>query len=131
MEIRCHRSISDLGIETWQSLEASSNPFVAGDWLNALETTECVGQASGWVPLHIGLWDGKDLLAAAPTYAKGHSMGEFVYDWSWAAFSERMGRPYYPKLVVASPFSPATGERLLLSGPEHMTPLLHGLRKAG
>ena len=111
-------------------MASEANPFVAGDWLSALERTECVHRDSGWIPLHVGLWSGERLVGAAPTYAKTHSMGEFVYDWAWASFSERMGRPYYPKLVVGSPFSPVTGERLMVAQPggrEHLVNALLAL----
>jgi predicted N-acyltransferase len=49
-----------------------------------------------------------------PLYLKGDSHGEFVFDWSWADAYERAGLDYYPKLVSAIPFTPATGSRLLV-----------------
>jgi predicted N-acyltransferase len=45
---------------------------------------------------------------------KYDSRGEFVFDWGWADAYERSGRRYYPKLVAAVPFTPATGSRLLV-----------------
>jgi predicted N-acyltransferase len=42
---------------------------------------------------------------------KYDSRGEFVFDWGWADAYERSGRRYYPKLVAAVPFTPATGTR--------------------
>jgi predicted N-acyltransferase len=48
-----------------------------------------------------------------PAYLKTNSFGEFIFDWSWAAAYERAGMDYYPKLVCAVPFTPATGPRLL------------------
>ena len=49
-----------------------------------------------------------------PLFIKYDSHGEFVFDWGWADAYERGGRNYYPKLVAAIPFTPATGQRLLL-----------------
>ena len=49
-----------------------------------------------------------------PLYEKSHSWGEFVFDWSWARAYDQAGFDYYPKLVSALPFTPATGRRLLL-----------------
>jgi predicted N-acyltransferase len=46
---------------------------------------------------------------------KGNSEGEFVFDWSWADLAHRLGLAYYPKLVVSAPFTPATGDRLLVA----------------
>ena len=47
-----------------------------------------------------------------PLYLKSHSYGEYVFDWSWADAWQRSGLEYYPKLVSAIPFTPATGPRL-------------------
>ncbi|HEY6728085.1 MAG TPA: GNAT family N-acetyltransferase [Polyangiaceae bacterium] len=116
IELRTHASIRELE-QHWSSLVTQETPpFLSYAWLRALETTGCVGAECGWLPLFLSWWRGPDLLAAAPAYVKGHSMGEFVFDQSWADFSERrLGVPYYPKLVVAVPFTPATGPRLLVS----------------
>ncbi len=47
-----------------------------------------------------------------PLYLKSHSYGEYVFDWSWADAWRQSGLAYYPKLVTAIPFTPATGPRL-------------------
>ena len=57
---------------------------------------------------------GQRMRAAMPLYEKSHSWGEFVFDWSWARAYDQAGFDYYPKLVSALPFTPATGRRLLL-----------------
>lgn len=72
-----------------------------------------MGERAGWLPRHLVLHDGKTLVGAAPAYVKTNSEGEFVFDWSWADLANRMGVEYYPKLVVAVPFTPATGHRVL------------------
>lgn len=46
-----------------------------------------------------------------PLFIKSHSYGEYVFDWSWAEAYQRHGMNYYPKLVNACPFTPATGPR--------------------
>jgi predicted N-acyltransferase len=58
--------------------------------------------------------DGGQLVGAVPLYLKTNSHGEFIFDWGWADASQRSGIPYYPKLVAAIPFTPATGRRLLV-----------------
>ena len=70
---------------------------------------------TGWVPAHLSIWRADKLVAVAPSYLKGHSEGEFVFDWSWADFAHRAGIRYYPKVVVAVPFTPATGDRVLVA----------------
>jgi uncharacterized protein len=96
--------------------EDPHNPFVSYAFLSALEDSGCVGRKTGWAPLHILVEDeaGK-LVGAAPCYLKSNSMGEYVFDHSWADAYERAGGRYYPKLQVAVPFTPATGPRLLVS----------------
>jgi uncharacterized protein len=91
-----------------------SSPFVEHAWLACLEESGCVGaERSGWLPRPLVLYDGKKLVAAAPAYVKTNSEGEFVFDWSWADLANRMGVDYYPKLILAVPFTPATGHRVL------------------
>ena len=51
--------------------------------------------------------------AAAALYLKDHSYGEYVFDWAWADAYQRHGLRYYPKLLVAVPFTPVPGPRLL------------------
>ena len=68
---------------------------------------------SGWIPHHLTLWEGSRLIAACPLYVKDHSQGEFVFDQGWASAAHRAGIPYYPKLLVAVPFTPVTGRRVL------------------
>jgi predicted N-acyltransferase len=46
-------------------------------------------------------------------YLKNHSYGEYVFDWSWAEAYQNHGLDYYPKLLAAIPFTPATGQRLV------------------
>ena len=116
IELKTHASIRELE-QHWPSLVTDETPpFLSYTWLRALETTGCVCAERGWLPLFLSWWRGPRLLAAAPAYVKGHSMGEFVFDQSWADFAERrLGVPYYPKLAVTVPFTPATGPRLLVS----------------
>lgn len=116
-ELRTHRSIAEIGEAEWNSLLGDSGaPSLRYEFLEALETTQCVCADEGWLPSHLTLRQGDRVLAAAPAYLKGHSSGEFVFDHSWANFSHhQLGQPYYPKLVIAVPFTPATGPRVLLA----------------
>jgi len=80
-----------------------------------MERHGCVGEHYGWVPHHLALWQGQQLVGAVPLYVKTNSYGEFVFDWSWADAYARRGLRYYPKLVSAIPYTPATGSRLLVA----------------
>jgi len=84
---------------------------------------------TGWEPRPILVFDGEELIAAAPGWKKAHSMGEFVYDHGWAQGAEQAGFPYYPKFVIGIPFSPVTGIRLL-GDPSRHPELLSGIQNA-
>lgn len=107
--------IDDIPAAQWNALALAGNPFVRHEFLLALERTGCVGAAAGWAPNHLIVEDGGRLLGALPLYRKSHSWGEFVFDWSWARAYDQAGMRYYPKLVSMSPFTPATGPRLLIA----------------
>ncbi len=92
------------------------NPFIAHEFLTALEVSGSVGGRSGWQSAHLLVEDDSNtLLATAPCYLKSHSQGEYVFDHAWADAYERAGGRYYPKLQVAAPFTPVTGPRLLVA----------------
>jgi predicted N-acyltransferase len=109
------------------------NPFITHAFLHALEGSGSVGGRSGWGPAHITVEDGRGrMVAAAPCYLKSHSQGEYVFDHAWADAYERAGGRYYPKLLVAVPFTPVTGRRLLVAAnaPEGAREaLIGGLRE--
>jgi uncharacterized protein len=106
-------SFSHIPPAAWDALVADGSPFLEWGWLASLEQSDCVSPQTGWQPQHLTLWDGRDLVGACPLYMKGHSQGEFVFDYAWAEAARRCGLPYYPKLLVGVPFTPATGARFL------------------
>jgi predicted N-acyltransferase len=121
-QLKVHRSISEIPEAAWDALvDAEAAPFLEWAWLAALESSGSVAPQAGWRPRHLALWCGNRLLAAAPAYLKTDSHGEFVFDWSWATAAERVGIRYYPKLVIASPLTPATGRRFLVAPGEDRT----------
>ncbi len=139
--IQCVSQIAILGPPLWNALMASANrqdqngpanPFCRYEYLHALELSGCVGEQTGWRPMHLVVSeagqigennqasaqggdrqiDPNKVLAVMPLYLKGHSYGEYVFDWAWAQAYERHGLEYYPKLVNAIPFTPVTGSRI-------------------
>ena len=114
MRATVHCSIEDIDSREWNALDGAGCPFLRHEFLAALEHTGCVGRHTGWEPSFVTLSDDLGLAAAAPAYIKTHSYGEFVFDFAWAQAYTRHHRRYYPKLVVAVPFTPATGPRLLV-----------------
>jgi uncharacterized protein len=97
----------------WNALVADESPFLEWDWLAALEESGAVSPENGWTPLPLVAREEGRLVAACPLYAKQHSEGEFVFDWSWADAAYRAGIDYYPKLLIGVPFTPVTGARFL------------------
>ncbi|GAA5074369.1 GNAT family N-acetyltransferase [Lysobacter panacisoli] len=115
---RILRSLSEVTARQWDALHDGRNPFVAHTFLEGLERHGCLRAQWGWSPHHLTLWDGEDLIAAAPAYRKEKSHGEFVFDHAWAHAYERNGLDYFPKWLCAAPYSPVTGPRLLARTPE-------------
>lgn len=108
-------AIDEVAAADWNALELGGVPFVRHEFLAALESTGCVGAGTGWEPAHVVARAGTRLVGALPLYRKSHSWGEFVFDFGWAQAYSRYGEQYYPKLVSATPFTPATGPRFLVA----------------
>ena len=112
--LKVHRSITDISREDWNNLVTpDAVPFLEWEWLSSLEESGSVTPNEGWHPLHVCLWEGERLIAAAPLYLKTSSGGEYVYDYFWAGAAESLGRPWYPKMVGTPAATPAEGYRFL------------------
>lgn len=115
MQVKLIQNLNEITAEAWNALEGGlDNPFLRHEFLAGLERHDCVGDHWGWLPHHLALFDGERLVGAIPMYLKFNSYGELVFDWNWAEAYQRAGLKYYPKLVVAVPYSPITGPRLLI-----------------
>jgi predicted N-acyltransferase len=109
----CH-AITDIPRTDWERLAGRDNPFLRYEFFQALEQSGCTSAETGWQPSHLTFWVEGKLAGVAPAYLKSHSMGEYVFDWAWADAWQRHGLNYYPKLLIAIPFTPSQGPRLLL-----------------
>jgi hypothetical protein len=125
------RTIEGVESASWNALDHAPSPFLEWGFLAALERSGSVGASAGWDPHYLlvhGLAHGERpaaqepspergeriLLGAVAAYVKDHSYGEYIFDFHWARASMSAGIPYYPKLVIAAPATPATGRRILL-----------------
>ena len=115
-------SLAGISPAAWNIL-SGGQPLLAHAFLHALHETRCACEDTGWGPRYIVGHAAGELVAAMPLYLKTHSYGEYVFDWSWADAYRRHGRRYYPKLLAAIPFTPATGPRLLVRDPAHRAAL--------
>jgi predicted N-acyltransferase len=113
MQVVVHPSLDAIDATDWNALVGEANPFLRYAFLRALEQHDCL-QPWGWLPQYLCVFEGEQLVGAAPMYLKDNSYGEFVFDWAWADAYARHGLQYYPKLVVAVPYTPVTGRRLLV-----------------
>jgi predicted N-acyltransferase len=114
MRIQVVERIDTIDGAQWDALDHQGYPFLRHAFLSALERTRCIGEGTGWSPAVLTLQDDQGLAGAVPAWLKTHSYGEFVFDFAWAQAYSRHGLRYYPKLVAAAPFTPATGPRCLV-----------------
>ena len=109
-------SLAEVGKSEWDSLNASEHPFTSYDFLNSLEISNSVSSKTGWNPQHIIVKNEKgNIIGVSPNYLKMHSYGEYIFDHAWANAFENAGGQYYPKVLSAIPFTPATGPRVLIN----------------
>jgi uncharacterized protein len=122
--VRAVGSTKALDPAAWDALDHGPSPFLRHGFLAALEDTGSIDPSSGaprparrrsgWTSVYVLAERAGRLVGAVPAFVKTHSYGEYIFDWGWANAAERAGLPYYPKLVVAAPATPATGPRILL-----------------
>lgn len=107
--------IGSVPAAAWDACAGTANPFLSHGFLSALEDSGAVAAETGWLPRHLVVEDtGGRVVGAMPLYLKGHSYGEYVFDWAWADAYERAGGRYFPKLLSAVPFTPVPGPRMLV-----------------
>lgn len=131
-DIRVLNRLAECPRDAWDSLWSlapNPTPFMRHAYLSALEDTGCVQDQTGWQPQHLSLWQGERLVAACPLYLKAHSYGEYVFDWAWARAYEQHGLDYYPKALVAVPFTPVPGTRLLAQDAQSRAALAQALQQ--
>jgi uncharacterized protein len=125
VSLRFVDSLAAIESSAWDRL-VGNRPLLSHAFLHALHDSGCAAPETGWTPNYITAWRGDELVGAMPLYLKSHSYGEYVFDWSWADAYRRHGRRYYPKLVSAIPFTPATGPRLIAGDAGTRRALLEG-----
>jgi uncharacterized protein len=117
--IRVLNSPLDVQKDDWNALLAAQrsdgvlNPFMRHEYLAALHESGSATPETGWTPRFVTLWAGDVLVGACALYLKTHSYGEYVFDHAWANAYQQHGMAYYPKALVAAPFTPVPGARLL------------------
>ena len=114
----------------WNALlatQSDATPFMRYEYLAALEASSSAVATTGWHPQFVLLEKAHRLVGACALYLKNHSHGEYVFDWSWANAYAQHGLPYYPKAVIAVPFTPVPGSRLLATSSADRAQVAAGL----
>jgi len=114
MIIKIIHSMTEVDAACWNTLRQEQDPFLRHEFLLALEQSESVCADTGWLAHHLLVLDNDELIAAMPLYLKSHSWGEYVFDHQWADAYAQSGMEYYPKWVNAIPFTPCSGQRILM-----------------
>ena len=109
-------SINDIILDQWNDCVGLDHPFTRFEFLSALENSQSANIKTGWKPCHyIEKNENQKIIAVCPLYIKTHSFGEYIFDHAWADAYHKYGLNYYPKLQSAIPFTPVTGERIIIS----------------
>lgn len=133
--IRVLASPLDVPGQAWDELlwrdaageSGAVSPFMRHAYLAALHASGSASPETGWTPAFITLWHGETIAGACPLYLKTHSYGEYVFDWAWANAYAQHGLDYYPKALVAVPFTPVPGARLLARSADERLLLLRAV----
>ncbi len=124
-----------IGRTDWNRLllaQDAATPFMRHEYLQAMQASASACPETGWTPRCIAAWrtpHGRppELHATCVLYLKTHSYGEYVFDHAWANAYRQHALPYYPKALVASPFTPVPGARLLARDASARRALAHAL----
>ena len=122
--IALHASPLEVSRQAWNQLlaaQADATPFMRHEYLCAMHESGSAVAGTGWIASFITMWhqDGvtsrasRTLVGACALYLKDHSYGEYVFDHAWAHAYQQHRLAYYPKALVAPPFTPVPGTRFL------------------
>jgi predicted N-acyltransferase len=115
MHLKQINSMSQVACSAWNQLAGEAYPFMRHEFLFALEQSGSVSQQTGWLPAHILVFKGEELVAFMPLYLKEHSWGEYVFDHQWAQAYQQHDIDYYPKWLTAIPLTPCQGSRIIIN----------------
>ena len=106
--------ISSIGKKSWDKCSKNLNPFLSYTFLKNLEDSKSIGPGTSWITKYLCIFDNTNIIAVSPMYIKLDSQGEYVFDHAWANAYYNAGGKYYPKIQLSVPFTPVTGNRILI-----------------
>ncbi len=95
----------------WDKLKSPYNPFLNHEFITSLTESGCIGADKGQLPHYFYHEKNMGILYS---FNKGHSYGEYIFDWAWADAHEKHGITYYPKLTSMVPFTPVTTSHFIM-----------------
>lgn len=113
LKIRKIQSLQTISPAEWNRLGDPNNPFTDFEFFHSLEKSLCIGGRTSWQPEYWIAEDDLGLHSCIPLFHKFDSYGEYVFDHAWAHFFSQNGLSYYPKGLVAYPFTPVNGKKVL------------------
>ena len=129
--IRWLKEINEVDRMRWDKLALPiPTPLLEWQWLHSLEASGSISPRYGWCPCHLTVWEGQDLIGAAPLYIKTNSDGEFIYDHWLSQLAAEFDIAYYPKMVGMSPATPSAGYRFLMAEGVDQSVLLRRMLSA-
>ena len=111
---KIYNKISSIDANQWNKCAGNSNPFLSYIFFKNLEDSNSIGENTSWVPNYISVILKNDIVAFVPLFIKLDSQGEYVFDHSWANAFYNAGGNYYPKIQSSVPFTPVSGNRILI-----------------
>jgi len=128
--IGVHDDAASVDAAAWDAVlarQAHPTPFLKHAFTAALQRSGSATPDAGWALQWLTVHRGDTLVGGVVTWLKGHSYGEYVFDWAWADAYRRHGLPYYPKLLAAVPFTPVPGTRLVAADDDVRAVLIEAM----
>ena len=110
-----YKTISLIDKKEWDNCSEKVNPFLSYTFLKNLEDSKSIGPNTSWIPNYISVEYKNKIVAFVPLFIKLDSQGEYVFDHTWANAFYNAGGNYYPKIQISVPFTPVTGNRILIA----------------
>ena len=75
--VKIFSRIEEIPSEEWNSLALHAAPMLEFEYLHALEKSGSISADRGYIPAHLALYDGSEIIAIAPLYQRDRAWVEF------------------------------------------------------
>jgi hypothetical protein len=101
--------IEEIPSAQWNGLAQNAAPIMEFEYLHALEKSGSISAEKGYIPAHLGLYDGSEIIAIAPLYLRDRAWVEFGDGGLIEFLSELTGLPFGSGFVGNIPYTPIPG----------------------